>query len=205
MRRRPPIRSTSSPTCARRFPELQSQLPVGLDASIAYDATEFIRASIHEVEKTLARSRDRRHPGDLPVPRQSARDDHPDRHHSAVPRRRHDHSPGARLFDQSSDAARARARHRPRRRRRHRRRREHLPAYRGGHDAERRGAAGRARNHRPGHLDDDHARLRLCADRLRLRADRRAVSRIRLHPRRVGRRFRRHRADAVADDVRACC
>ena len=35
------------------FPELKSQLPVGLDASIAYDATEFIRASIHEVEKTL--------------------------------------------------------------------------------------------------------------------------------------------------------
>lgn len=36
------------------FPELKSQLPVGLDASIAYDATEFIRASIFEVEKTLA-------------------------------------------------------------------------------------------------------------------------------------------------------
>ncbi|VFU08233.1 efflux RND transporter permease subunit [Methylocella tundrae] len=36
------------------FPELKSQLPVGLDAAIAYDATEFIRASIFEVEKTLA-------------------------------------------------------------------------------------------------------------------------------------------------------
>ena len=36
------------------FPELKSQLPVGLDAAIAYDATEFIRASINEVEKTLA-------------------------------------------------------------------------------------------------------------------------------------------------------
>jgi multidrug efflux pump len=36
------------------FPELKSQLPVGLDAAIAYDATEFIRASIDEVEKTLA-------------------------------------------------------------------------------------------------------------------------------------------------------
>jgi multidrug efflux pump len=35
------------------FPELKSQLPVGLDASIAYDATKFIRASIWEVEKTL--------------------------------------------------------------------------------------------------------------------------------------------------------
>jgi len=36
------------------FPEIQAQLPVGLDAAIAYDATNFIRASIHEVEKTLA-------------------------------------------------------------------------------------------------------------------------------------------------------
>jgi multidrug efflux pump len=36
------------------FPELKAQLPVALDASIAYDATNFIRASIHEVEKTLA-------------------------------------------------------------------------------------------------------------------------------------------------------
>jgi multidrug efflux pump len=37
----------------KAFPELQSQLPVGLNASIAYDATKFIRASIWEVEKTL--------------------------------------------------------------------------------------------------------------------------------------------------------
>ena len=35
------------------FPELKAQLPVGLDAAIAYDATDFIRASIFEVEKTL--------------------------------------------------------------------------------------------------------------------------------------------------------
>ncbi|MGA3301821.1 MAG: efflux RND transporter permease subunit [Methylovirgula sp.] len=37
----------------KAFPELQSQLPVGLHASIAYDATNFIRASIKEVAKTL--------------------------------------------------------------------------------------------------------------------------------------------------------
>ncbi|SFK18659.1 efflux RND transporter permease subunit [Methylocapsa palsarum] len=36
------------------FPEIKAQLPVGLDAAIAYDATNFIRASIHEVQKTLA-------------------------------------------------------------------------------------------------------------------------------------------------------
>ena len=35
------------------FPELQAQLPAGINASIAYDATKFIRASIWEVEKTL--------------------------------------------------------------------------------------------------------------------------------------------------------
>ncbi|WP_036259265.1 efflux RND transporter permease subunit [Methylocapsa aurea] len=35
------------------FPEIKAQLPVGLEAAIAYDATEFIRASINEVEKTL--------------------------------------------------------------------------------------------------------------------------------------------------------
>jgi hydrophobe/amphiphile efflux-1 (HAE1) family protein len=37
----------------KAFPELQSQLPAGLNAAIAYDATKFIRASIREVEKTL--------------------------------------------------------------------------------------------------------------------------------------------------------
>ena len=37
----------------KAFPELQSQLPAGLNASIAYDATKFIRSSIREVEKTL--------------------------------------------------------------------------------------------------------------------------------------------------------
>jgi hydrophobe/amphiphile efflux-1 (HAE1) family protein len=35
------------------FPDLQQQLPPGLKASIAYDATDFIRASIAEVAKTL--------------------------------------------------------------------------------------------------------------------------------------------------------
>jgi hydrophobe/amphiphile efflux-1 (HAE1) family protein len=35
------------------FPDLKQQLPPGLNASIAYDATSFIRASIAEVAKTL--------------------------------------------------------------------------------------------------------------------------------------------------------
>ncbi|HEY8190935.1 MAG TPA: efflux RND transporter permease subunit, partial [Alphaproteobacteria bacterium] len=36
------------------MPEIQAQLPVGLQATIAYDSTKFIRASIHEVVTTLA-------------------------------------------------------------------------------------------------------------------------------------------------------
>jgi multidrug efflux pump len=38
----------------KAFPGLQAQLPAGLQASIAYDATNFIRSSIWEVVKTLA-------------------------------------------------------------------------------------------------------------------------------------------------------
>jgi hydrophobe/amphiphile efflux-1 (HAE1) family protein len=36
------------------MPSVESQLPTGLYSAIAYDSTEFIRASIFEVEKTLA-------------------------------------------------------------------------------------------------------------------------------------------------------
>jgi hydrophobe/amphiphile efflux-1 (HAE1) family protein len=36
------------------FPEIVKDLPVGIESAIAYDATEFIRASIAEVYKTLA-------------------------------------------------------------------------------------------------------------------------------------------------------
>jgi multidrug efflux pump len=35
------------------MPDVKSQLPASLDAAIAYDSTDFIRASIFEVEKTL--------------------------------------------------------------------------------------------------------------------------------------------------------
>lgn len=38
----------------KAFPEIKAQLPVGLETAIAYDATNFIRASIQEVEKTLS-------------------------------------------------------------------------------------------------------------------------------------------------------
>ena len=37
----------------KAFPDIQRQLPAGMEAAIAYDATKFINASIEEVEKTL--------------------------------------------------------------------------------------------------------------------------------------------------------
>lgn len=37
----------------KEFPAIEADLPAGMTASIAYDATKFIRASIAEVEKTL--------------------------------------------------------------------------------------------------------------------------------------------------------
>ncbi len=37
----------------KAFPDIERQLPVGMEAAIAYDATKFINASIEEVEKTL--------------------------------------------------------------------------------------------------------------------------------------------------------
>ena len=108
---------------------------------------------------------------------------------------------GAWLFDQPADAARAGARHRARRRRRDRGGREHSSPHRGGDDAVRRGDKRRARNRAADHRHDDHAGRGLCADRIRLRRDRRPLSRVRLHACRRGHRLRLHRADAVADDV----
>ncbi len=35
------------------FPDIERQLPAGMEAAIAYDATKFIEASIHEVQMTL--------------------------------------------------------------------------------------------------------------------------------------------------------
>jgi hydrophobe/amphiphile efflux-1 (HAE1) family protein len=37
----------------KSFPDIQRQLPAGIEAAVAYDATKFINASIEEVEKTL--------------------------------------------------------------------------------------------------------------------------------------------------------
>ena len=39
--------------CRDAFPEIQAQLPQGLNARIAYDSTDFVNQSIHEVALTL--------------------------------------------------------------------------------------------------------------------------------------------------------
>jgi multidrug efflux pump len=39
--------------CRNAFPEIQAQLPQGLNARIAYDSTDFVNQSIHEVALTL--------------------------------------------------------------------------------------------------------------------------------------------------------
>ena len=61
--------------------------------------------------------------------------------------------------------------------------------------------AGRTRNRRPGYLHDHHAGRGVRADRLPRRLDRIAVPGIRLYTCGLGDRFRRDRADLVADDV----
>ena len=64
-------------------------------------------------------------------------------------------------------------------------------------------AARRARTGRPDHRHDHHARGGLCAHRHPGRPHRHALPRVCLHPRRRGRRLRRGRAHALADDVLA--
>ena len=148
----------------KALPEIQRELPPGLDAAIAYDATNFIRASLWEVMKTLGEAaiivivviflflgnlRSTIIPiVTIPLSLIGV---------LAAPGR-------ARLLDQPDDAARAGARHRARGRRRHRGGGEHLPAYRGGEAAARGGAARRARDRLSGHRHDHHA-WRRCSRR----------------------------------------
>ena len=185
----------------KTFPSIIAELPPGMTADIAYDSTKFIDASITEVQKDAARSsgdRDHRH---LPVSRQPALYSHSDHYHPAVADRRDVRAAGAWLLAQPAHSPGAGAGHRPRRRRRHRRRREHPPPHRGGAQPARRGPCRRTRDRRAGHLDDHYAGRGLCADRLRLRLDRLAVPRVRLHAGRRGDRLGNHRTHPVADDV----
>ena len=65
------------------------------------------------------------------------------------------------------------------------------------------GADRRARDRRPGHLDDADPGRGLCADRLSRRRHRHAVPRVRLYAGRRGDHLGHRRGDLVADDVLA--
>ena len=40
-------------TVRKVFPDIQAQLPTGLEGKIAYDATKYVNSAIHEVEHSL--------------------------------------------------------------------------------------------------------------------------------------------------------
>ena len=183
------------------MPSIQSQLPAGLRATIAYDSTTFIRASIYEVAKTLAEAAaivivviflflGNLRSTFIPI--------------VTIPLSLIGVMIALMALGYSINLltlAGAGARHRSRGRRRHCGGGEHSPPHRGGHDAVRRGDPGRSRDRAADHRHDHHARGGLRADRLCLGRDRRSLSRIRLHS--GGRRHRLglHCADAFANDV----
>ena len=86
------------------WPDIQAQLPRGLDGEIVYDSTEFVNSAIYEVVLQPGRGAGHRHAGRVPVPRLGALVAHTDRRHSAVAGRHAHHPAGARLFDQSAHA-----------------------------------------------------------------------------------------------------
>ena len=117
---------------ASAFPDLQSQLPTGLHAEIAYDATEFITTSIpRSCKPWLSRWSSLRVVIFLFLG-SAARGNHPGHRHAAVPDRRLLHHAGARLLHQPADPAGAGAGHRTGGRRRHHRGRERRSAYEAG-------------------------------------------------------------------------
>ena len=201
---RTPTRSTSSSASATEMTSIQAELPAGMQASIAYDSTEYIEDAIDEVAEDAERDgpdRDRR---DLPVPRLAALGAGAGGRHPGLADRRRLPDAGVRLHAEPADAAGDRAVGRPGRRRRDRRGRERrAPHARGARRRSRRRSIGARELVGPDHRHDHHAGGGLRADRLPGRPDRRAVPRVRLHAGRRGLHLGRRGADAVADDVLA--
>ena len=185
----------------KAFPRSRRALPAGVKGAIAYDATEFIRASIDEVAKTLLEAAAIvivvifLFLGDL---RSTLI---PDCHHSAVADRRHGlHAvlgysinlltllafvlAIGLVVDDAIVVVENIYRHI-----------EH------GYAPKEAAHERRARNRPAGGWHDHHAGGGLCADRLRLRDYRRLVQGIRLHAAGVGGRLGLHRPHFVADDV----
>ena len=155
--RRAPICSTVINGVKAVFPDIKAQLPQGLRGEIVYDATNFVNSSIHEVVMTLIEALVIVMAGDLRVPGIAAFGPDSDRCHSAVAHRHAGDHAGARIFDQSTDAAGAGAGHRSGGRRRHHRGREREPASRGRHGRRWPRRSRRARTRRPDHRHDGGA------------------------------------------------
>ena len=119
----------------RVFPEIEAQLPRGLNGKIVYDFDQIRERGDPRGHLQPARGFGHRHPRGLSVSRLGAFLADTDRRHSAVADRHLHHPAGARLLDQSLDAAGAGAGHRSGRRRRHHRGGKRQPSSRGRHGA----------------------------------------------------------------------
>ncbi len=184
----------------KAFPDIQRQLPEGMEAAIAYDATKFIEASIKEVQTTLIEAGlivivviflflGNLRSTIIPV--------------VTIPLSLIGVMFVLLALGYSINLltlSGAGAGHRPGGRRRHCGGGKHPSAYRRGHAALRCGDYRGAGNRGAGDLDDHHAGGGVCADRVRGRPDRCTVPRVRVHAGRRRRRLGHHSAHAVADD-----
>ena len=109
------------------LPELRQWVPAGLDISILADRTQTIRASVHDMQLTLAATVDPGDDGGGAVPAPHRLDARRRRHRAAVARRHLRGDVGGRFLDRQSVADGARGVRRLRGRRRHRHDREHVP------------------------------------------------------------------------------
>jgi hypothetical protein len=177
------------------LPQIQAQLPQGLKADVAYDASKYINNSIQEVESTLLQSilivvlvifAFLGSPRAVFIPV------------ITIPLS----LIGTGIFMlmyQHPHLARAGACHRSRGGRRDHRGRKRQPPSGGGQNADGCGDPGRPRTCQPHHRHDAGLDRRVCADRLHGWSHRRAVHRIRLHLGGCGGDLGDQRLDPVAD------
>ena len=184
------------------LPTLSASLPAGRDDQAAdrpHDDDSLLRP--RRPVRTDARRRPGRD-GDLPVPAQHSRDDHPEPVGAALARRRAgDHVP-VRLQPRQPFADGADHRDRLRRRRRHRGDREHRPPPRGGRQPIRCGRQGLGADRLHHHFADRVPDRGADPAPVHGRRRRPALPRIRDHPRRHHRHLGLRFADARADALR---
>ena len=109
------------------LPEIKRWIPEGIDISVLSDRTTTLRASVHDMQLTLAAICRAGDAGGLPVPAPADADHRRRRHRASVACRHLCRHVGGRLLGQQSDPDGAGGLGRVRRRRRHRHDREHVP------------------------------------------------------------------------------